>query len=295
MSIWHSAAFALILAVAAVAGCGEARPTATAVPPTATPRPTAEVSSPEMVLVETGSFEMGDEYGVLDARPAHVVSITRSFYVGKYAVTFDEYDRFCDETVGQSRKDDNGWGRGRMPVIHVTWYDAVAYCNWLSEKEGFTPCYSGKGKVTNCDFAANGYRLPTEAEWEYAARGGHDSRGYRYAGSDDPGEVAWFGDNSGDRAHPVGQKQPNELGLYDMSGNLFEWCWDWYAEDYYSLSPASDPQGPLVAPKGPAWELNRVRRGGNWREDSDAIRVVCRSADYASHVGEGGFRLARTE
>jgi len=170
----------------------------------------------------------------------------------------------------------------------------VAYCNWLSEKEGLTTCYSGKGKLTQCDFSANGYRLPTEAEWEYAARGGQKSQGYIYAGSDNPDDVAWYADHSGGQRHPVGQKQPNELGLYDMSGNLFEWCWDWYDKDYYASSPASDPTGPPPPSTGVPWELNRVRRGGSWREDADSIRVTCRSFDYASYVGDNGFRLVRT-
>ena len=295
MPIRRRAIAALILTMALAAGCGEARPTDTAVPPTATPYPTVEVSSPEMVLVEAGSFEMGSEDGAADAQPVHVVTISRSFYMAKYPVTYEEYDLFCDEIVGRTRPEDTGWGRGAMPVSALTWYDAVAYCNWLSEKEGLTPCYSGKGKATKCDFTANGYRLPTEAEWEYAARGGHLSKGYEYAGSDDPDGVAWYADNSEGRTHPVGQKQPNELGLYDMSGNLFEWCWDWYAEDYYSASPSGDPQGPLSAPKGPFWELNRVRRSGSWREAPDAIRVTYRSLDYASYVGDNGFRLARTK
>jgi formylglycine-generating enzyme required for sulfatase activity len=249
---------------------------------------------PEMVLVEAGSFQMGSTKGASDEQPVHTVHITRPFYIAKYVVTFEEYDRFCDATIGIKKPDDNGRERGNLPVINVTWYDAVAYCNWLSEKEGLTTCYSGKGKLTQCDFSANGYRLPTEAEWEYAARGGQKSQGYIYAGSDNPDDVAWYADHSGGQMHPVGQKQPNELGLYDMSGNLFEWCWDWYDGDYYASSPASDPTGPPPPSTGVPWEHNRVRRGGSWREDADSIRVTCRSFDYASYVGDNGFRLVRT-
>jgi sulfatase modifying factor 1 len=247
-----------------------------------------------MVLVDAGSFEMGSVSGRADEQPVHTVRITRPFYIAKHELTFDEYDRFCEDT-NRKKADDEGRGRGTMPVIQVTWYDAAAYCNWLSEKEGLTPCYSGSGKVTQCDFSANGYRLPTEAEWEYAARGGPMGHGYVYAGSDDPDEVAWYVLDSGDQIHPVGQKKPNELGLYDMSGNLFEWVWDWYRPDYYGSSPEADPEGPppqaATTPRGP----ERVRRSGSWREDAVNIRSACRSFDYATYVGDNGFRLARTK
>ncbi|MFX1411876.1 MAG: formylglycine-generating enzyme family protein, partial [Promethearchaeota archaeon] len=233
-------------------------PTATPVP-TPTPTPVEiEPIVPEMVLVKAGSFEMGSADGRPDEQPVHTVTITYPFYVARYAVTFDEYDLFyLDRPGGGVRKpDDGGLGRGTRPV-EVTWSNAVAYCNWLSEKGGLNPCYSGKGRLTQCDFAADGYRLPTEVEWEYAARGGQKSQGYTYAGSDNLDDVAWYADNSGGQLRPVGQKQPNELGLYDMSGNTWEWCWDWYGKAYYASSPASDPRGPASNP-----DILRVKRGG---------------------------------
>ncbi|MBU1878969.1 MAG: SUMF1/EgtB/PvdO family nonheme iron enzyme [Chloroflexi bacterium] len=229
----------------------------------------------------------------MPTRSRSPVEITRPFYLARYEISLDEYDRFCEDT-GVHKPSDSGWGRGQRPVIGVDWYDAVAYCNWLSEKEGLTPCYSGKGRLTQCDFSANGYRLPTEAEWEYAARGGSQSRGYPYAGGDDPDAVAWYADNSGGTTQPVGQKQPNELGLYDMSGNAYEWCWDWYGDGYYAASPASDPAGPpptnVNTPRGP----NKSRRSSAWREGVEFLSVAFRSFDYASYAGENGFRLART-
>jgi len=274
-----------------LSGCGGSEPAATPVLSTATHKPIVEAIAPDMILVEPGSFQMGATDGFADEQPAHRVLITRSFYIARHAVTFDEYDRFCDDTI-LSRPDDNGWGRGSRPIIGIDWYDAVAYCNWLSTKEGLEPCYRGKGRVTACDFAADGYRLPTEAEWEYAARGGLEGQRRIHAGSDDPDDVAWYDSNSGGQTHPVGQKQPNELGLYDMSGNLFEWCWDWYDKAYYGSSPTSDPFGP-PSPTG-HFDLNRVRRSGSWRENVDTVRTTFRSFDGASYAGENGFRLVRT-
>jgi sulfatase modifying factor 1 len=272
-------------------------PPALTPPPTATPihAPTAaptEVYVPRLVLVEAGSFQMGSENGMPDEQPVHAVRITRSCYVGACEVTFDEYDRFCAAT-SHRRADDGGRGRGTQPLLNVDWYDAVAYCNWLSERDGLTPCYSGTGKGTLCDFLATGYRLPTEAEWEYAARGGRLSGGFLYAGSNNPEEVAWYAPNANDQPQPVGQKSPNELGLYDMSGNLFEWCGDWYAQDYYASSPGSDPVGPPPPDTSKPWELVRVRRSGSWREDAASIRTTFRSFDTASYVGDNGFRVVR--
>ena len=274
----------------------EVEPTATVTKPPTTPTKETKPILPEMVLVEPGNFQMGSADGPSDERPAHAVRLTRPFYIAKYEVTFEEYDRFCNDTVGH-KKPKEEWGRGKQPVMGVDWNDALAYCNWLSEKEGLTPCYTGKGILIQCDFSAKGYRLPTEAEWEYAARGGNKSRGFKYAGSNNADEVAWYANTSGGQTQPAGQKQPNELGLFDMSGNSYEWCWDFYDGKYYAASPASDPTGPLSPPKqapdprGP----NRVRRSGNWRESSDSVRVTGRSADFAGYPGENGFRLAKTK
>ena len=148
-------------------------PFPTTTPFQSTPTPTKEPVKaiiPEMVLVEAGNFQMGSPDGRSDEQPVHTVHLTRPFYIGQYAVTFAEYDRFCADTH-QGKPDDRGWGRENIPVINVDWYEVVAYCNWLSEKEGLPPCYSGKGKVTRCDFSASGYRLPTELAVEQKARG----------------------------------------------------------------------------------------------------------------------------
>lgn len=210
-----------------LAGCATAAPTA--VPPAPTPTP-APVAAPEMVLVEPGSFQMGSSAGRPEESPVHQVRITRAFELGKYEVTFDEYDRLCADTH-RTRADDGGRGRGRLPVINVNWYDAAAYCNWLSEQHGLTPVYSGSGKTIRCDWEADGYRLPTEAEWEYAARGGALGRGTLYAGSENPDEVIWYEANSGNLIYPGGQNAPNELGLYDRHGKLPDRLWNWYGAD----------------------------------------------------------------
>jgi formylglycine-generating enzyme required for sulfatase activity len=272
-------------------------PTGTTPSPTATQEPTPEIAppiTPEMVLVEAGEFEMGSLDGYADEQPVHTVRITRPFYISKYEVTFEEFDAFCVSTQRYNKPDDRGNGRGVRPVSGVDWQDAIDYCNWLSGVEGLSPCYSGKGKVAKCDFSADGYRLPTEAEWEYAARGGRVSQGFIYAGSDNPDEVAWYGDNAGEAAHEVGGKAPNELGLYDMSGNRFEWCWDWYVKDYYAQSPVNDPPGPPLPKVDSPFDLVRVRRSGSWRENADSVRVTTRSFDSPSYPGDNGFRLVRT-
>ncbi len=179
------------------------------------------------------------------------------------------------------------------PVVLVSWYAAVKFCNWLSRKEGLTVAYSGSGKDIQCDYSSNGYRLATEAEWEYAAEGGHKSRGYEYpgskyayAGSNLEDEVGWHYFNSGKKTHPVEQKKPNELGFYDMSGNVWEWCWDWYGK--YSLSEQADPRGPSTGSE-------RVCRGGGWDSYEWRMRVESRfHINPLFGTNTTGFRVVRT-
>lgn len=248
---------------------------------------------PVMALVGPGTFVMGSEEGEPDERPAHEVTLTRAIYVAVHAVTNDDYALYCRASglpVPRERWD----GAGDDPVMGVDWYDAVGYCNWLSELHGLAPCYTGAGTATACDFDAGGYRLPTEAEWEWAARGGPAGGGFQYPGSDDPLAVAWFDENSGDRTHPVGRLAPNEAGLFDMAGNMYEWCWDYYARDAYASAAAVDPTGPTAGnpatPRGP----EHARRGSSWREGRGTLRTTFRGQDYASYPGDNGFRLVRT-
>ena len=250
----------------------------------------------EMELVEKGSFTMGDTWGdgESDEKPTHKVTLTYDFYIGKYETTFDEYDSFCNAT-GRSEPYDEGWGRGRRPVINVSWWDAISYCNWLSEKEGIPKAYDDKGNIldkygkTTTDITeVVGYRLPTEAEWEYAARGGNKSKGYKYSGSDNADDVAWYASNSKSMTQEVGTKLPNELGIYDMSGNVWEWCSDWYDSGYYAKSTTTNPYKSTAG-------SYRVRRGGGWYYDATYPRVARRYVYSPTLTGYSlGFRITRT-
>ena len=247
------------------------------------------------VLVEGGTFTMGDTWGGGDSdeRPTHKVTFTYDFYIGKYEVTFDEYDAFCNAT-GKSKASDSGWGRGTRPVINVTWWDAIDYCNWLSEKEKLPKAYDSDGNLLDKDGRITidpskvvGYRLPTEAEWEYAAKGGNKSEGYKYSGSDNVSDVAWYSSNSGSKTQEVGKKAPNELGLYDMSGNVWEWCSDWYGS--YSSSAQTNPYNSTAG-------SSRVVRGGGWFNDATDTRVANRYYNFSPSFTFNylGFRICRT-
>jgi len=230
---------------------------------------------PEMVFVEGGQFYMGNDYsGALDEKPEHKV-VLNDFYISKYEVTFEMYDNFCRST-GFPEPDDGGFGRDNNPVINVSWEGAIKYCNWLSTRFGYDKVYdlkidSGGMVIQNVNWTADGYRLPTEAEWEYVAKGGNSSQGFAYAGSNDPSEVAWYTVSSGNAPHDVGTKKPNELQVYDMLGNAWEWCWDYYNPSYYGNSSETDPQGPATGD-------HRVYRGGNFNSDIEFIRVTRRFA-----------------
>jgi formylglycine-generating enzyme required for sulfatase activity len=237
------------------------------------------LSKDGFVWVEAGTFQMGSTDGGIDEKPVNPVTIRRPFYISPYEVTQKQWR----EVMGTNPSRFKG---EYLPLERVSWYEAVEYCNRLSRKERLTPCYSRSGDNITCDFTANGYRLPTEAEWEYAARGGNQSKGYTYAGSNSPVDVAWYESNSWSSTHPVGQKKPNELGLYDMSGNVWEWCWDWYGS--YSTSSHVDIRGPEVG-------SYRVIRGGGWFLSVGLLQVASRSANAPSGRYEHlGFRPVRT-
>jgi formylglycine-generating enzyme required for sulfatase activity len=236
-------------------------------PPSSTSTLTdADLRPYNMVRVRGGTFTMGctkeqGKYCFDWEKPAHQVTVS-DFYIGKYEVTQKEWR----EVMGSNPSGLAFKGCDNCPVEQVSWNDVQQFLAKLNAKTGKT------------------YRLPTEAEWEYAARGGSSSLGYKYAGSKREDEVAWYYSNSGSKTHPVGQKKANELGLYDMSGNVYEWCADWYG-NYPSMAQNN--------PKGPSTGTNRVLRGGSWKYNAP---IFCRSAyrGYDSPVSRHdnvGFRL----
>lgn len=255
-----------------------------------------------MVYIAGGIFEMGDTWnmGEDDEKPAHYVLVD-SFYLSRFEVTFHEYDRYCFET-GKALPPDDGLGRGARPVVNIDWYDAIEYCNWKSLKEGLLPCYiidknrkdpnnlggyDSKKWIVTCDFTVDGYRLPTEAEWEYAARGGNFPMPYVYSGSDNPAMVGWYDfSESIDPPFPAGLKHPNSLGLYDMSGNVWEWCWDWYGP--YASYTNENPAGPLQG-------YSHVIRGGSVNSLPGHLRIANRNYPFPYMSSYYiGFRLAMT-
>ncbi len=255
-----------------------------------------------VVKASAGSFLMGSTGGGgsegehSDEMPVHTVKLG-PFYIGRYEVTVEQFWKFIQATGYKTTAELKGWSYiwsgnawkkvkgitwehdvtgGRRtsrewdhPVVHVSWYDAVRYCMWMSEQSG------------------RQYRLPTEAEWEYAARGGGKSiSAYNDTSVD---AVAWYKENAGGTTHPVGSMMPNALGLYDMQGNVWEWCSDWYNSDYYQESPVENPAGPATG-------SFRVLRGGSWASGNSLCRVSARGLRQPDNRNSlTGFRVAVSE
>ena len=260
------------------------------------------------VLIPAGTFQMGSKKGLDDNKPVHEVTITKSFYMGKYEVTQAEYEKYCN--YGSSSPSSDKGDGDNYPAYYVSWYDALVYCNKRSMEEGLTPCYSISGNTDPkdwgevptssdntwnavvCNWNANGYRLPTEAEWEYAARAEDNTvASLTYSGTSDVnelGDYAWYG-NTKDASHEVGTKLPNAFGLYDMSGNVWEWCWNWFTNSYDAEAEGgSDPTGSSAV-------SGRVCRGGSWNLNSDDCAVSCRSygIPFSRYDVSLGFRVVR--
>ena len=298
----------------------------------------------DMVYISDGTFQMGDSFREAgsDERPVHTVTLD-SFFMGKYEVTNQQYCdylnsaypgqikvvsgvvyassddpcdyRYCDtnsaDAVCQidysggvfSVRTKGGRNMSNDPMVEVGWYGSVAYCNWRSQQEGYEACYNLSTWV--CDFNKNGYRLATEAEWEYAARGGLSGKRFPWGDTITHSQANYF--SSGGQSYditptqgyhptwndgihpytsPVGSFSANGYGVYDMEGNVWEWCNDWYSGTYYSFSPPSNPTGPASGP----W---RVLRGGCYIYDAFLCRVAFRSDSftYNHHYYCSGFRV----
>jgi sulfatase modifying factor 1 len=280
----------------------------------------------DMVLVEGGTFRMGDTFGDgrPDERPLHAVSVS-SFWLSRYEISVGQFGQFVQDSgylttaerqggwlvwtgAAWERKANASWKNPyflqneRGPVVMVSWYDAVEFCNWLSRREKLIPFYIVRGPAVMENWSANGYRLPTEAEWEYAARGGGKAYKYSWGNGDPEGNVAderlkmsfsawpftiWSGYMDGYTfTAPVGSYPPNELGLHDLSGNVWEWCNDWYG---------SYAAGEQTNPRGPSSGVTRTLRGGAWTDGPEALRASFRSGRLPDGRGvNSGFRPARS-
>ncbi|MEZ5038403.1 MAG: SUMF1/EgtB/PvdO family nonheme iron enzyme [Saprospiraceae bacterium] len=278
-----------IPATDAMTAKNDTEPTEDTIVNTPPPNPKSTTTSPDnMVFIKGGTFEMGDVWGdgEDDEKPPHQVTL-KSFYLGRFEVTFDEYDAYCTAT-GATLPEDEGWGRGKRPAINVSWLEAVAYCNWRSEQEGFQKVYTINGSNVTADWSADGYRLPTEAEWEFAARSGGKKE--KWAGTSEESNLTSFANGTGEKdgyeyTAPVGTFRANTLGLFDMSGNVWEWCWDWYGD--YSSAAQTDLQGPSSG-------TSRVLRGGSWDYGTASLRCTLRGSNTpGGRFSFNGFRLSR--
>ncbi len=251
-------ALLIVIAVLAVLGCQRKEEV------TQKPEVRTTKSGIEMVVIPEGWFEMGSEKGQDDESPVHRVWID-SFWMDRHEVVQDQFRKY-------ELPDPSHFKGSNQPLEQINWTDAALYCNDRSMAEGLEPCYDEQ--TWECNFDANGYRLPTEAEWEYACRAGTSTQ-YSF-GNDSRmlSDYAWSAENSSETTHPVAQKKPNPWGLFDMHGNVAEWCNDRYAEDYYAQSPEKNPRGPAEG-------TDRIIRGGAWNSAADSCRSTYRTSDPA--------------
>ena len=240
--------------------------------------------SPVMIQVATGNFLMGSDDPLAPSLPApeHEVTVSR-FSIGQHPVTQAQYLAVMENNPSHFNYLVN---ESNHPVETVSWFDAVEFCNKLSLQEGLEQVYSINGMDVTQDITKTGYRLPTEAEWEYAAKGGNGMGSYTmYAGSNTVGDVAWYSGNS-TTSRIVKGRSPNGLNIYDMSGNVWEWCWDWYGP--YQAGSAENPTGPENGTK-------RIMRGGSWNDPAEEARTIYRNDQEPDKLSSNcGFRIVRT-
>ena len=269
---------------------------------------------PNMIKVKGDTFKMGTK-DYEWCSPPHDVEVS-DFYMAQTPTTFFQYGLYCIATGKSIKKHTPPWGRiGNHPLVLIRWYEAIEYSNWLSEQLGLPAFYDIDKEQKDPNNHGNdwmqwtikplnnkGFCLPTNAEWEFAARGGKHHASYKYAGSDKPDKVAWHEGNAGGETHPVKGLDPNDLRLYDMSGNVWEWCWDWFGYDYYKKcvekqktekqKVTTNPTGPEASEK--EQNFGRVVRGGSWFNEAESSRVALRSwIDPSFQNLTLGFRLVR--
>lgn len=274
-----------------LSGCGPketpaARPPATTAPATpVTPAAATRAvvtQTGEMLPVPAGEFSMGDALGADDEKPVRKVKVA-AFLMDRTEVTQKSYQALTGRNPSKFKGEND-------PVNLVSWFDAIRYCNLRSLRDGLKPCYDEK--TATCNFEADGYRLPTEAEWEYACRAGTTTRYAFGNNASDLGKYAWTQENAGGRTHPVGTKAANPWGFVDLYGNVAEWCNDFYAAQAYVGDDAENPRGPAVGGEC-------VVRGGSWGKTADACRSASRAsetprfADACFGAENYGFRTIR--
>jgi formylglycine-generating enzyme required for sulfatase activity len=279
-SIWVAVLVALALAM--ISGCGGKSNAPEPVGDHTDDHLVKTACGLEMVDIPGGEFTMGANDGPVDVKPAHRVKVD-GFLMDQTLVTQDVFQKLMGMNPSRRKNPKN-------PVEQASWTAAAKFCNARSLQDGLTPCYDVK--TWQCNFAANGYRLPTEAEWEYACRAGTTTKFYFGDNEEELKSYGWFQGNSASKTHVVAQKMPNPRGLYDMAGNLWEWCNDYYGPKYYQSSPADNPRGPDHGEK-------RVLRGGAWSSSSDDCASWARGCDESGAtdicltMDSNGFRCIR--